>query len=37
MAASAVFAKLNLKDQKEIFILNAPDSFAARPRNWRGW
>ena len=28
MAASAVFAKLNLKDQQEIFILNAPDSFA---------
>ena len=27
MAASAVFAKLNLKDQREIFILNAPDSF----------
>jgi len=27
MAASAVFAKLNLKDQKEIFVLNAPDSF----------
>ena len=27
MAASAVFAKLNLKDQTEIFVLNAPDSF----------
>ena len=25
--ASAVFAKLNLKDQKEIVVVNAPDSF----------
>jgi hypothetical protein len=27
MAPSAVFAKLNLKDQSEIFVLNAPASF----------
>ena len=27
MAPSAVFAKLNLKDQHEIFVLNAPPSF----------
>jgi hypothetical protein len=26
---SSLWAKLNLKDQKEIAILNAPDSFAA--------
>jgi hypothetical protein len=27
MPASSVFAKMNLKDQKEIVVLNAPDSF----------
>jgi len=27
--ASAVFAKLNLKDQKDILVLNAPESFTA--------
>jgi hypothetical protein len=27
MAASSVFAKMNLKDQKEIVVLHAPDSF----------
>ena len=29
MAGSPLFAKLNLKDQQEIFVLNAPDSFEA--------
>ena len=29
MGASAVFAKLNLKDHDEIVVLNAPKSFEA--------
>jgi len=29
MPPSSVFAKMNLKDQSEIFVLNAPDSFEA--------
>ena len=36
MAASGVFAKLNLKDQAEIVVLNAPASFEAELRRLRG-
>src|SRR5262245_11063206 len=33
---SAVFAKLNLKDQKDIVILNAPASFSAEVGKLKG-
>jgi hypothetical protein len=36
MATSAVFAKLNLKDQDEIFVLNAPASFEPEIRKLDG-
>ena len=35
MSTSAVFAKLNLKDQSEIFVLNAPESFETELRRLR--
>jgi hypothetical protein len=34
--ASAVFAKLNLKDQKEIVVVNAPDSFGPEMKKLSG-
>src|SRR5262245_34085259 len=34
--ASAVFAKLNLKDHKEIVVLNAPDSFGPELKKLSG-
>ena len=36
MPTSAVFAKLNLKDQDEIFVLNAPASFEAEIKKLAG-
>jgi len=36
MAAASVFAKLNLKDQAEIVVLNAPQSFEAELRRLSG-
>lgn len=36
MAASGVFAKLNLKEQTEIVVLDAPESFEAELRRLRG-
>ena len=34
--AAAVFAKLNLKDQKEIVVLNAPETFEPELRKLNG-
>lgn len=36
MSTSEVFAKLNLKDQTEIVVLNAPESFEAQLTRLRG-
>lgn len=36
MAMSALWSKLNLKDQSEIAVLNAPDDFAAHLRGLSG-
>lgn len=36
MATSAVFAKMNLKDQTEIVVLNAPASFEAELKRLKG-
>ena len=36
MPNSDVFAKLNLSDQSEIVVLNAPESFAPELRRLRG-
>ena len=36
MPTSAVFAKLNLKDQSEIFVLNAPEIFETELGRLRG-
>ena len=36
MAAPGVFGKLNLKDQTDIVVLNAPDSFSPELQRLRG-
>jgi hypothetical protein len=36
MSPSSVFAKMNLKDQSEIVVLNAPDSFEAELNRLHG-
>jgi hypothetical protein len=36
MPSSDIFAKLNLKDQAEIVVLNAPESFEAELSRLRG-
>jgi hypothetical protein len=36
MPSSGVFAKLNLKDQAEIVVLNAPESFEVELKRLRG-
>lgn len=36
MSTSGVFAKLNLKEQSEIVVLNAPESFEAELGGLRG-
>jgi len=36
MSPSSVFAKMNLKDQSEIVVLNAPESFEAELSRLRG-
>jgi hypothetical protein len=33
MPGSAIFKKLNLKDQKDVYVLNAPDSFEEQIRS----